>query len=73
MLGFRSVVFIALFAAPMTAFGYSLPFAALPAVVRVTVPEYWSTPDSLGLFVVASGIFGLLVRSKVLRVCSRGE
>ena len=62
---FRSLVCTALLVATMNAFGSRLPFTALPAVIPVAMPEYWVAPDSLVFFVVALGIFGVLVRSKV--------
>lgn len=64
-------IFTALLAAPVTAFGSNLPFAALPAVIPVAMPEYWGGPDSLVFFIVVLGIFGVLVRSKLLRPSSR--
>ena len=57
--------------APFAAFGSDLTFAALPAVMQVTVPEYWGVPDSLAFFVVTLGIFGVLLRSKILRLSFR--
>ena len=67
----RLAIFTALLVAPVTSFGSDFPFGALPAIIPVAMPEYWGAPDSLVLFVVALGIFGLLVRSKVLQVWSR--
>jgi hypothetical protein len=61
---FRSLAWIALLLAPMAAFGGHLPLATSLAVIPL--PEYWSAPDSLVFFVVALGIFGVMVRSKVL-------
>jgi hypothetical protein len=69
---FQSTIFTALLVAPMTALASNLPFAALPAVMQVTVPEYWSVSDSVLFFVVALGIFSLLVRSRI-RMSSRTE
>jgi hypothetical protein len=70
---FGLAVLTALLVAPTTAFGSDLSFAALPAVIPVAMPENWGASDSLGFFVVALGIFGLLARSKVLRLSSRNE
>lgn len=67
----RLAIFTALLVAPVTAFGSNLSFAALPAVIPVVMPEYWGAPDSLVFFVVALGIFSVLVRSKLLRPSSR--
>jgi hypothetical protein len=66
---FRSLAWTALLVAPMAAFGSHLPLATSLAVIQV--PEYWDAPDSLAFFVVALGIFGVLVRSKVLRRFAR--
>jgi hypothetical protein len=70
---FGLAVFTALLVAPTTVFGSSHSFAALPAVIPVTMPEYWGASDSLGFFAVALGIFAVLVRLKVLRPSSRDE
>jgi hypothetical protein len=70
---FGLAVFTALLVAPTIAFGSGHSFAALPAVIPVTMPEYWDASDSLGFFVVALVIFGVLVRSKVLRRPSSNE
>ena len=67
----RLAIFTVSVVTPLTAFGRGLPLAALPAVIRVTVPEYWGPPDSLVFFVVALVIFGMLVRSKILRISSK--
>jgi hypothetical protein len=67
----RLAIFTVLLIAPVTAFGSGLSFAALPAVIQVTLPEYWGAPDSFVFSIVALGIFGLLVRSKILRISSR--
>ncbi len=70
---FGLTVFTSLLVASTTVFGSDLSFAALPAVIPVSMPEYWGASDSLGFFVVALGIFGLLVRSKVLRLSSKNQ
>jgi len=70
---FGLAFFLASLVAPTTVIGSDLSFAALPAVIPVAMPEYWSASDSLGFFGLALGIFGLLVRSKILRPSSRNE